>query len=321
MKRILPCIIAFFVCFAQYTVAQVTYSSSQPTVSIKYFDKTVYYPDTTADNPIYVHITVSNNGTEPLRFKLADDRMFSVDFKAFNVKNNQLPQQENLLRKRTTSQTVYFREISLETGEEYSFVENLKDYVVITDPGIYYFDVQFFPELYKSKNNFVVSNRLTLDIRPSPDVAVSVLATDTKTTAILVPEQLSPDKVVEQTIIARQRSLWDQYFLYMDIEQMLLRDSVRERKYRTASADARNRMILNYKMDLMQSRIDTDIVAIPESFSIEKTTYNQTEGSVIVIETFKYDTFKEIKRYEYFVRQRDGIWQIYNYRVENLGTE
>jgi hypothetical protein len=107
----------------------------------------------------------------------------------------------------------------------------------------------------------------------------------------------------------------------MDVEQMLTRDAARDRKYRTASADERTRMIANYKSDLMLSKIDKDIVSIPERFSIERTTYTQTEGSVTVIEWFKYDTFTEKKRYEYFLRQRDGIWIIYNYRVENLGSE
>ena len=34
--------------------------------------------------------------------------------------------------------------------------------------------------------------------------------------AVLTPEPISPDKVIEQTIIARQRELWDQFFLYME---------------------------------------------------------------------------------------------------------
>ena len=35
------------------------------------------------------------------------------------------------------------REISIESGEEYSFIENLKDYVKIDESGIYYFDLKF----------------------------------------------------------------------------------------------------------------------------------------------------------------------------------
>jgi len=322
VKRSIFFIIAFLSFFIHSIFAQnQTAQNNGIDVSIKYYNKTVYYPESSEENPIYVHITISNNGTEPFRFKLADDRMFSADFNVFNVKNKTLPQQENLKSKRTTSQTVYFREISIESGEEYSFIENLKDYVEIDESGVYYFDLKFYPELYKSKQNFLKSNRLTLDVRPSPDVAISMLQVDVETSAILAPEAISPDKVIEQTIIARQRELWDQFFLYMDVEQMLTRDAARDRKYRTASADERTRMIANYKSDLMLSKIDKDIVSIPERFSIERTTYTQTEGSVIVVEWFKYDTFTEKKRYEYFLRQRDGIWIIYNYRVENLGSE
>ena len=322
MKRSIILIIAILTIFCHSLFAQNSANQNNGIdVSIKYYNKTVYYPESSEENPIYVHITISNNGTEPFRFKLADDRMFSIDFNAFNVKNKSLNQQEDLKSKRTTSQTVYFREISIESGEEYSFIENLKEYVVIDETGIYYFELKFYPELYKNKLSFIKSNRLSLDVRPSPDIAVSMLQTDVKTSAVLTPEPISPDKVIEQTIIARQRELWDQFFLYMDIEKMLTRDASRDRKYRTGSADERTRMIANYKADLMLSKIDNDIVAIPERFSIERTTYTQTEGSVTVIEWFKYDTFTEKKRYEYFLRQRDGIWQIYDYRVENLGSE
>ena len=107
----------------------------------------------------------------------------------------------------------------------------------------------------------------------------------------------------------------------MDIEKMLTRDQARKRKYTTLSDIERNRMIQDYKLDLMQSRIDNAIVAIPESFYIEKTVYTQTEGSVSVIQWFKYDTFKEKKRYTYSVQKRDEVWHIYDYTVENLGTE
>ncbi|MEE0879661.1 MAG: hypothetical protein UH788_10350 [Treponemataceae bacterium] len=319
MKRFLFAIISIFILFAQSIVAQ---NNEDVQVSIKLYNKTLYYPGESLDNPIYVHVTVANKGSETLRFKLADDRMFSIDFSAFNAKNKILPYTEEIIKKRTTDRIVYFREIALETGEEYSFVENLKDYVQITEPAIYYFELDFFPELYKSKFNKIESNRLRIDVKPSPSVtSVTKIPVSNETISVLKPETISPDKVVEQTIVARQKNLWDQYFLYMDIEKMLTRDQARKRKYTTLSDIERNRMIQDYKLDLMQSRIDNDIVAIPESFYIEKTVYTQTEGSVSVIQWFKYDTFKEKKRYVYSVQKRDEIWHIYDYTVENLGTE
>ena len=324
MKQAIFFIIAVLFCLGQQAFADVIDKTdyNDLSVSVKYYNRTMYYPGNRDSNPVLVHISIKNNSTETKRFKLADDRMFSIDFDVITIKNQTLPQSENLIKKRTTNRTVYFREIALDNGEEYSFTENLKDYIDITDPAVYYAELKFYPELYKSKYISLASNRLTLEVRPSPSAAASsILPVADNTAELLNPEDISPDKVVERTIIARQKSLWDQYFLYMDIEAMLQRDAVAKRKYNAVSADERARLLKNYKADLMQSRIDNDIVAIPESFEIEKTLYSRTEGTVTVTEWFKYPNFREKKSYVYKVRRREGIWQIYDYVVTNLGTE
>ena len=322
-SRKLLSIITIFSLFGQIQLfAQNKNDFSKASVSIKYHNRAIYYPGNSADNPINIHITIKNEGTETLRFKLADDRMFSLDFNAFTVKNTRLPNTENLIEKRTSNTTVYFREIALEQGEEYSFIENLKDYINIENPSVYYLEMSFYPELYKSKFISINSNRLTLEVRPSPSaVSSSYIPVSAQTAEILKPEALAPDKIVEQTIIARQKSLWDQYFLYMDVESMLKRNPNLKKKYITVSAEERERMIDFFKADLMQSRIENDIIAVPEKFQIEKTTYTPTEGSVIVTEWFKYPNYSEKKSYTYKVRQREGIWTIYDYSVVNLGTE
>ena len=310
-------------CFALF--GQRAFSQNAPgnaAVSIKFYDKTMYYPEAADSNPVFVHITVRNTGTDTLRFKLADDRMFSIDFNAYTIKNERLSQTETLVRKRTTNQTVYFREIALEAGEEYSFVENLKEYLTVAHPSVYYVDLTFYPELYRLRNERISSNRLTLEVRPSPSAASSSsIPVEAGTMRVLQPEMIPPDQVVERTIVARQKALWDQYFLYMDVEAMLERTPSQKRRYRASSADERERMIDAYKSDLMQSRIDGDIVAVPERFQIEKTVYSQTEGSVLVTEWFNNRTYYEKKSYTYRLRQREGVWQIYDYTVLNLGTE
>ena len=321
VKRTFPLIIASLMVFAHTVYAQQP-AKDKAEVSIKFYDRTMYYPGDSENNPVYVYITVSNPTSDTLRFKIADDKMFSVDFIGFNVKKTQLPSTQGLIRKRTTNQTVYFREVTLETGEEYSFRENLKDYLEIKDPSIYYIELRFYPELYRNKVNYLSSNRLSLEIRPSPSAAASsAIPVEKNSVIVLQPEDISPDKVVEQTIIARQKSLWDQFFLYMDLEEMLKRDPARSRKYNSASADERADMLRAFRADLMLQRIDYDIVAIPAKFYIDTTTYSQTEGTVKVLEWFKNDNYMERKRYTYYVRQRDGIWQIYDYTVDNLGTE
>lgn len=341
MKRILFCIITIFLILAQQIFSEDLIDSMKGAeVAIKFYNKTMYYPGNDAENPVNVKVTIANKGSDTIHFKLAEDRMFSIDFTAYTVKNVKLEHSSNFIKKRSTTQTVFYREIALEPGEEYSFVENVKDYLVIPESAVYYLELQFYPELFKNQytaiktgtggtinnsvrpNLYFVTNRLTLEVKPSPSAAaVAALPLSNSNKDILKPQSISPDQVVEQTIIARQRSLWDQFFLYMDIEEMLMSNATRSRKYRSESADMRARMLENYKLDLQQEKLDKDIVSIPEKFVIERTLYSATEGTVTVKEWFAYDTFKEIKRYTYYVRKRDGIWQIYDYSVENLGTE
>jgi hypothetical protein len=319
VKRIPIVIIAVLVFFAQSLAAQ---NIGSVQVSIKLHDKTMYYPADVPNNPVYVHVTVANKGQNTLRFKLADDRVFSLDFNAFNVRNVKLAQTDSLIRKRTTSQTVYFRELALEPEEEYAFIVDLKDFLTIKDPAIYYFELSFYPELYKSKSVSVVSNRLSIEINPNPGIAAGMsVPVDYENTVILKPEAIAPDKVIEQTIVARQRSLWDQFFLYMDVESVYIKNDANKRAYNAASEQERRTMLSNFKKMLSSETLDSDIAAIPELFTIEKTAYTKTEGTVTVLEWFKYPTFKEKKRYTYYIRQRDGIWQIYDYSVDNLGTE
>jgi len=318
LKRIYLIIISFFLFFEKTLYCQ---ENDLLSITLEYYNKSLYFVGDSDNYPILVHVSISNTSGKTARFKIADDKMFSLDFVGITKENISLPSTSNLERKRTTHQTVYFKEIVLEPGEHYSFVENLKDYITIEKPGVYYFSLLFYPELYKFSNISLESNRLILNVKPTPEKKQQYQTFTDSPATILKPEAISADKVVEQTIIARQKNLWEQYFLYIDVEQMLMRDPLRNKKYRMSSEAERQAMIEEYKLNLIQQRIDTEIVAVPEKFVIERTLYTQTEGTVSVIQWFKYNTFREKKRYTYYIRQRDGIWQIYDYDVENLGTE
>ena len=301
-----------------------------PSVTIRFYDKTVYYPGNGQENPVLIRVTISNNTSDTMRFKLADNRIFSMDFNVVNSKNIRLEHTEEFIRKRSTNQPVFFREISLEPGEEYSFIENIKDYIEIPQSGIYYMDGYFYPELNRQTvmsgdNPYikpVKSNRLTLEVRPSVGAAsLSIVPTDPVTFDNLRRKQISPDQVITDTIIARQKNSWDEFFLYMDLEEMILRDSSLAKKFISESEDGRIRMIENYKISMRNKSAALDIIMVPNKFQIEKTAYTTTEGSVSVIQWFDYSTYSEKKRYTYYLHQKDGIWLIYDYTVDNLGTE
>jgi len=298
---------------------------SNADIAIRFYNRTVYYPGNSPSEPILVQITITNSGPGTLRFKLADDHFFSLDFSAMNTRNQALEHTDNWTRKRSTNRQVFFRELSLESGESYSFTENVKDYVTIANPGMYILDCSFYPELKQlmdDSESSINSNRLTLEIKPTVGAAApKLIPLSPSSGEVLQPQAIPPDQVISYLLTARQKSSWDQFFLYIDLEQMISRDSGRGRRYRAESENGRFTMIENYKNELEREKTDKEISIIPVEFKIEKTSYSDTEGTVSVLEWFDYKTFREKKRYTYYLASRNGIWRVYDYTVDNLGTE
>ena len=194
-------------CFAAETDGES--KSLDADVAIRFYDRRVYYPGNDGTEPIFVKISITNKGSHPLRFKLANDRMFSIDFSVLNTKNKNLAHTEPWIRKRNTDQQIYFREITIETGETYAFVENVKDYITIESPGAYILSANFYPELKRlsdSSESHISSNRLGLEIKPSPSAAaLGAVPIASVSREILQPQPISPDKVISYMLTARQK--------------------------------------------------------------------------------------------------------------------
>ncbi len=326
VKQLFP----FIACAALFagTLAPLSSQSDTPVaadISIRFLDRAIYYPGNSPSEPITINLTITNRSPETLRFKLADDRIFSVDFRALTMKGMPLDHTPAWLRKRSSNRHVYFREVSIEPGESFSFDENVKDYLSFVEPGIYVLDCGFYPELKRLSGDLepvIRSNRLTLEVKPSPAAASArVLHISPATAEVLQPLPIPPDQVVSYLLTARQKSRWDQFFLYLDLEQMIAKDPARGRRFKLASERDRYEILENYKFDLSQAIVDKDISTIPVEFQIERTSYTENEGEVTVIEWFDYNKFREKKRFTYYLASRDGIWRVFDYKVDNLGTE
>jgi hypothetical protein len=297
--------------------------------SIRFFDRRIYYAES---DPINIQVTITNNSPSTFRFKLADERVFSLDFDVRTVSNRPLDKADELVRKRTQYQQIFFREIAVESGESFSFVEDLRNYVKINQSGSYVVQARVYPELYRSTtgvNNAALteplsfeSKRLNLSIWP-PLAATAEgipLEMDVATGAVLVRERLAPDQVVDYMISARQKSQWEKFYLYLDLEAMLTQDGARQRKWLSESEEGRKRMVDQYRQELRNSATD-GISVIPTDYTIEMTQYNNWGGTVTVLEKVKNGFFTELKRYTYDVRFKDNVWVITGYSVNNLGTE
>ena len=300
--------------------------------NIRFFDRRVYFVE---QNPIFVQVTITNNNPAPFRFKLADERAFSVDFDVRTASNQPVAAANALVRLRSQSQQVFFREISLAAGESFSFVEDLRDYSAFTQNGTHIVQARLYPELFQSANAAIVpgrtlaasgqalsSNRLSLNLRPDPFPGPDgiPLDLDVETGAVLVRERLPPDEVVSYLLTARQKGQWERFFLYLDLETMLSRDAYRRRQWLAESEEGRRRMVARYRQDLQNAEVDGEISLIPLRFIIERTEYTAGTGTVTTVQYFREGDFLQRKRYEWFLERRDEIWTIAGYSVVHLGA-
>ncbi|MCL1927898.1 MAG: hypothetical protein FWG07_03775 [Treponema sp.] len=298
-------------------------------LSIRFYDKKIYHVSGLSGEPIYVQVTLTNRSPAPFRFKLADERVFSIDFDIRNLSNQSLEIADYLRRKRSESRNVYFREITVEPGESFSFVEDIRNYATLRDAGSFVVQARIFPELFREtavstpRGMPLVSNRLNLNLRPPalPGSDSIPFQMDVETGAVLVREKLPPDEVIAYMLTARQKSQWEKFFLYMDMEAMITNDAVRRRSWLNESEEGRIRMMAKYRDDLRNSMADEDIALIPSDFRIENTSHNGESARVVVTQWFQVGRYTERRRYEYNLRRRDDVWTIQDYTVTKLGTE
>ena len=304
--------------YLSFAAASLTFAFSEDvSVSIRFFDKKIYYPD----SEIQLQIRIINNSADSFSFNSAEIRSFNFKFNVKTLTNIAVRESDQYLLRNRTNNPVFYREITLLPGEEYAFITYLNDYVDIDESGIYIIQSKFYPDFqlgYESVS--VESNKLTLSVRPSFDTPDFQEQIDIETGEILEKVAMPPDEVVKYVIEARQQSSWNKYFLYLDIESLLLNHSDRKHQYNRLSEEKQMEMIEEYKNELKNNLVDNDILLRPSSFEILKTSYTQSEATVEVNEEFIYSDITEYKKYTYYLHRFGSIWSIYNYEVQNIGT-
>jgi hypothetical protein len=322
-------------------VLPVLSEAAEVELNIRFYDKKVYFvaeersripveprvqpeePRIPAE-PIYVQATIYNRGSASFHFKLAEERVFSVDFDVRNLANQSLNPADYLLRKRSESRNVFYRDITVEPGESFSFIEDIRNYADLSRPGSFVVQARIFPNLLRTAGEIPLeSNRLALNLRPPllPGPDGIPFEMDVETNAVLVREKLPPDEVVRYMLDARIKGQWEKFFLYMDVPALLSRDAARGRSYLNESAEGRRRMETRYREDLRSAVVDGNIANIPVNYRIENTSYGGDAGTVVVTEWFRDGLVTERRGYTYFFRLIDDFWLIQDYTSTILGTE
>jgi hypothetical protein len=287
--------------------------------SIRYYNKKIYYPE----SDIELKVTLLNKTPAVYRFRLSDNRAYSIDFDVRNMASQPIQAYPKFTIDRNSNQPVYFRDVAIEPGEEFSFTLNLKEFVKIDGAGAYTVQARFYPNLFNSSQTSVYksSNVLALSVRPSVSGMDEVKdRIDQETGEILKAAALPPDEVVSYFLHARQEGEWEKFFLYLDLES-LYRNSPGAAGYRNMSEAQRIQTLKKFRENLKNQLIDNEIIVIPSEYEVVKTSYTPSEARVEVIQKYNYSGYREVKFFTYYLMKKDSVWIIYNYEVQNRGTE
>jgi hypothetical protein len=288
--------------------------------SIRFHEKRIYYLNDT-QHPVLLDVAVANDSPDTFRFRVAENRYFNLDFEVSTPSSQLLDHAQEFIKSKNSNQPVIVREMSLEPGERYSITVSLNEYVAFRSAGLYAVQGLFYPELSTSSASPLRSNPLSLSLRPAVVFPEEKARIEAETGALLAREPLPPDEVVAYTLRARQKSQWEKFFLYLDLESLYQANPARRESYRRLSDENRRAALEGFRRQLMEKVVDNDIALIPDNFEVQRTSYTPFEATVQVLEKFKERDFTELKRFTYSLTRRDRIWLITGFEVVNLGTE
>ena len=312
----------FIFCLLLFSIGLIPVLANEDVqVFIRFYNKKIYYLSKADD--IKIKVSVVNRSLKPFRFKVADDKIFNLDFEVKTPGNILLAHAKEFTIGRNSFQYVFFKEIELKPEEEYAYIVQLDRFIQFDRDGAYTVQAQFHPDLMRDNRGIPMkSNFLTLNLRPRIETQELKDLVEKDTGEVVTREVIPPDEVVDRTIRARQRSKWARCFLYLDLRSLLLNNPEWRVRYEKLSETARLALEKEYREQLKEEQVDEDILVIPQEFEIETTSYTRFEAEVTVLMRFKYPDYWERKRYTYYLNRRDSRhWMITNYRVANLPTE
>ncbi|MCL2293497.1 MAG: hypothetical protein FWC36_01310 [Spirochaetes bacterium] len=288
---------------------------------IRFYNQRIYY----AGDTVIIRVELYNNSPYNFSFQVTDPKHFNTTFVLRDITGRELRDKYKFTRKTAFAQPIFFRNMTIQPGEVFAFNIRLNDVLDLSEAGVYFVHLEFFPNLHDNRS--IKSNVLTLNIRPSFGVNEIQRIIDQRTGEILRRARKAPDEVVRFTIHALQNSEFDKFFLYLDLENIMLQSQDRRERHSRLSEEGRRRHLEEFRQMLIRAMQADHRTAPPEaiiyrptSYNIIKTWHTDRYAEVIVMKEFRYAQLIAVREYTYKLRRDDGIWIIYDYTVLNRGV-
>jgi FtsP/CotA-like multicopper oxidase with cupredoxin domain len=217
---------------------------------------------------------------------------------------------------------VFYREIDLAPGEEYSLVVKFNDYIKLIEPGLYIVQAVFFPDLYMAETSpALASNKLSLNVRPAVESGEQRGMIEAQIEKALQRDDMPPDEVVAYTLRARMVDQWSKFFLYINLEELYINSFLKTKdnrdQYNKLPEQEKRAKVDGYRKQIMDGKAEWYLVLRPHTFDIIETNYTPFNATVKVRQVYQHPDYKEPRVYTYILKRASNSWEIINYTVEN----
>ncbi|GEM_PF-3652014 len=286
---------------------------------IRLDDVKPYYPN--SEVPILV--TLTNNGADPLLLHMAQQRPMNIRFFAVLQTGMGLPgerQETDTLLAHQGQREIFIQPLVLNPGESFSFRSDLKQWLRLSQPGLY--EVYgLFVQDPRNQNTVNRTNRITLMVRPQDESPMqgqqtSQMRMNEAREEYLTREELSPDNVIRRILTARKEGREAMYFLYINLEELYRKDPVRNNLFRRSAQAVRERFLMEFRQKLWTQ--DPELVRIPTGWEIEKTEYDSRTAQVRTLLWYDQVDFTSRRRFVFILSRKDRYWELTDYYMEVL---
>ncbi|QMU99383.1 hypothetical protein F0310_03100 [Borrelia sp. A-FGy1] len=290
---------------------------------VKFFNQSIYR----INSNISVEVSLANASNDLVTLEMGDINTFGFDFDVTDTTNIRVKRPIEYVKDRSKNVAIPVRTLTLRPNEKFSVVMSLNQFVQFDKDGVYFVKGVFFPDISDLQKR-IESNVITLFLKPKRDdmnekaekLDFSNLSSDHNIQGVLKRVNLSPDKIVEYLFEALRLGEKEKFFLYIDIESLILNDKNKAYLYKQELKSGYSNMLEEYK-EYLWSGTGADISKIPSKFSIVETTYTDSTGKVTSDLYFDDGHFYITKRYTFFFKKYDYYWIIYDYAVQNTGIK
>lgn len=321
MKNILSYILIIF-CFITYINAQ------DNRLLIQDLDLKAYISldreEYRIGDDIYLNVEIINQSSEPVKFYTSPYKLNNIKIYILNLQQGDILEEKyseiikrNELKK-DKPELFQFQEKTLYPDEVLKFRINLPEYFKFTDNGRYKIKIEFDPFANTtSAHKIHISNPLFLILKKrQSDETLDEIIQELK--KFEEKKRYTPEGTIEFMLNSYKKGEWDGYFLYQDLDKLILQyDRFRDR-YIKASKVMKKKIIDEFKTWLINRKNrKIDYFEILDVFHSYKDKKSVVKCKVKYKAPALYKTFI----YNYQLKQQAHKWIVKNVDVLTYSKE